>query len=80
MPFREAHEVVGKLVLTCIQKGIYLLDLTIEDYKLASELFEEDIYEVLQPKTVVARRNSLGGTGFEQVNIALNKAKEALGN
>lgn len=80
MPFREAHEVVGKLVLTCIQKGIYLLGLTIDEYKQASELFEEDIYEVLQPKTVVARRNSLGGTGFEQVNIALNKAKEALGN
>jgi len=79
MPFREAHEVVGKLVLTCIQKGIYLLNLTIDDYKQASPLFEEDIYEVLQPKTVVARRNSIGGTGFEQVRIALNKAKEALG-
>lgn len=79
MPFREAHEVVGKLVLTCIQKGIYLLDLSINDYKQASTLFEEDIYEVLQPKTAVERRNSLGGTGFEQVKIALNKAKEALG-
>lgn len=79
MPFREAHEVVGKLVLLCIQKGIYLLDLSIEDYKQASSLFEADIYDVLEPKTVVARRNSLGGTGFDQVKIAIDKAKEALG-
>lgn len=75
MPFRDAHEVVGKLVLLCIQKGIFLLDLSIEDYKEASELFEDDIYEVLQPKTVVARRNSAGGTGFEQVRKALVKAE-----
>ncbi|HHY72727.1 MAG TPA: argininosuccinate lyase [Bacillus bacterium] len=79
MPFREAHEVVGKLVFTCIQRGIYLLDLSMDDYKEASALFAEDIYEVLQPKTVVARRNSLGGTGFEQVKSALDKAKKALG-
>ncbi|WP_329955844.1 argininosuccinate lyase [Calidifontibacillus erzurumensis] len=78
MPFREAHEVVGKLVLYCIQKGVFLLDLTIDEYKEASPLFEEDIYEVLQPKTVVSRRNSLGGTGFEQVKLALEKAKKAL--
>ncbi|MBU8905179.1 argininosuccinate lyase [Desertibacillus haloalkaliphilus] len=75
LPFREAHEVVGKLVLLCIQKGIFLLDLPFSDYKQASELFAEDIYEVLQPKTVVARRNSAGGTGFEQVKKALEKAE-----
>lgn len=78
MPFRDAHEVVGKLVLHCIQKGIFLLQLSFEDYKEASELFEEDIYEVLQPKTVVARRNSAGGTGFEQVKQALKKAEGLL--
>ncbi|MCM3487767.1 argininosuccinate lyase [Alkalihalophilus marmarensis] len=78
MPFREAHEVVGKLVLTAIEKGVYLLDLTIEEYKQASDLFSEDIFEVLQPKTVVARRNSAGGTGFEQVKLALTKADKIL--
>ncbi|WP_258000270.1 argininosuccinate lyase [Bacillus sp. Marseille-P3661] len=79
MPFRDAHEVVGKLVFTCIQKGIYLLDLKMDEYKEASSLFEDDIYEVLRPKTVVARRNSIGGTGFEQVKQALLKAKEIVG-
>ncbi|MBU3534053.1 argininosuccinate lyase, partial [Alkalihalobacillus clausii] len=78
MPFREAHEVVGKLVLTAIEKGVYLLDLPIEVYKEASSLFADDIYEVLQPKTVVGRRNSAGGTGFEQVKLALGKANDLL--
>ena len=78
MPFREAHEVVGKLVLTCIEKGCYLLDLSMEEYKNASDLFEEDIYTVLDQRTVVKRRNSQGGTGFEQVKLQLEKAKESL--
>ncbi|WP_059103802.1 argininosuccinate lyase [Shouchella shacheensis] len=78
MPFREAHEVVGKLVLTAIERGVYLLDLKMEDYQGASELFAEDIYEVLQPHTVVARRNSAGGTGFDQVQSALEKANHIL--
>lgn len=75
MPFRAAHEVVGKLVLHCIQNKKFLLDLTIEEFKEASSLFEDNIYQVLEPKTVVARRNSAGGTGFEQVKVALTKAE-----
>ena len=78
MPFREAHEVTGKLVFTCIQKGIYLLDLPLEEMKKESNLIEEDIYDVLAPEAAVRRRNSLGGTGFEQVKIQLAKAKELL--
>ncbi|WP_078545104.1 argininosuccinate lyase [Litchfieldia alkalitelluris] len=76
LPFRDAHEVVGKLVLTCIQRGIYLLDLPLEDYQDASELFSKDIYEVLLPENAVSRRNSAGGTGFEQVRLTLAKIKE----
>ncbi|MFV9510016.1 argininosuccinate lyase [Tepidibacillus sp. LV47] len=78
MPFRQAHEVVGKLVLYCIQEGKYLLDLPLSVYKEASDLFAEDIYEVLKPRTVVARRNSAGGTGFEQVRKQLEKARKVL--
>lgn len=78
MPFRAAHEVVGKLVLQCIQNKKFLLDLTMEEFKEASELFAEDIYHVLQPKTVVARRNSAGGTGFDQIKVALAKADEII--
>ena len=78
MPFREAHEVTGKLVFTCIQRGIFLLDLSLEDMKKESELIEEDVYEVLAPEAAVRRRNSLGGTGFDQVRLQLEKAKACL--
>lgn len=75
MPFREAHEVTGKLVFLCIQRGIYLLDLTIEDLQEASSLIQPDIYDVLSPEAAVKRRNSLGGTGFDQVRMQIEKAK-----
>lgn len=78
MPFREAHEVVGKLVLHCVQKNCYLSDLSMEEFKESSSLFEDDIYEVLNPKTAVARRNSAGGTGFEQIKLAIDKAKKCI--
>ncbi|WP_107942813.1 argininosuccinate lyase [Metasolibacillus fluoroglycofenilyticus] len=78
MPFREAHEVTGKLVFTCIQRGIYLLDLPLADMQEESTLIEEDIYAVLAPEAAVRRRNSLGGTGFEQVKIQLEKARLCL--
>ncbi|MED3563901.1 argininosuccinate lyase [Bacillus xiapuensis] len=67
LPFREAHEVIGKTVLYAIQHGKFLLDLSIEEYKEFSSLFEEDIYTVLAPEHVVAVRNSFGGTSPEQV-------------
>ncbi|AJK87379.1 argininosuccinate lyase [Lysinibacillus fusiformis] len=78
MPFREAHEVTGKLVFTCIQKGIYLLDLPLDEMKRESELIDSDIYEVLTPEAAVRRRHSLGGTGFDQVKIQIEKAQACL--
>lgn len=78
MPFREAHEVTGKLVFTCIKRGIYLLDLPIDEMKNESELIEDDVYDVLAPEAAVRRRHSLGGTGFDQVRLQLEKAKGCL--
>ena len=75
MPFREAHEVVGKLVLHCIQKGCYLADLSFVEYKQSSSLFEVDIYDALNPYNAVVRRNSAGGTGFAEVSAQINKGK-----
>jgi argininosuccinate lyase len=75
MPFREAHEVVGKLVLYCVNKNCYLQDLSMKELKEASSLFEDDIYHVLNPRTAVERRNSAGGTGFKQIEQAIEKAK-----
>jgi argininosuccinate lyase len=67
LPFREAHEVIGKIVLYAIQSNKFLLDLSFEEYQGFSSLFEEDIYEVLAPEQVVAVRNSFGGTAPAQV-------------
>lgn len=78
VPFRQAHEIVGKLVLDCIQAQHYLADLTLDQLQAAHPLFEADIYTVLKPQTAVARRNSFGGTGFEQVLQQLEQAKAAL--
>lgn len=66
MPFREAHEIVGKLVYTCIQKGIYLSDLPFETFTEASGLFEQDIYTVLDPYVAVEKEQV-------QVELDLNK-------
>ncbi|AQQ53058.1 argininosuccinate lyase [Planococcus lenghuensis] len=78
MPFREAHDVTGRLVFTCIQRGIYLKDLPLSELQEASPLFGTDIYEALAPENAVARRNSAGGTGFEQVRRQLEQAKANL--
>jgi argininosuccinate lyase len=67
LPFREAHEIIGKIVLYSIQNQKYLLDLSFDEYQQFSSLFEEDIYQVLSPEHVVAARNSFGGTAPEQV-------------
>lgn len=76
MPFRQAHEVVGKLVLECSKAGYYLQDVPLERYQEISGLIEVDIYTALQSKTAVQRRQSLGGTGFESIRWQIQQAKE----
>ena len=78
LPFRQAHEIVGKLVLRCTQKGGYLQDIPFEEYQAISPLIEEDIYVTLQPETAVKRRHSLGGTRFDQVRLQLDHAHKEL--
>ena len=78
LPFRDAHEVIGKIVLYSIGQQKFLLDLSMEEYQEFSPLFEEDIYEVLAPEHVVAVRNSFGGTSPEQVLVQIKLAEEKL--
>ncbi|MBE5928798.1 MAG: argininosuccinate lyase [Lachnospiraceae bacterium] len=61
--FRDAHGIVGQLVLYCVDKGIALDDMTIEEYKAISPVFEEDIYEAIAMKTCVEKRNTKGAPG-----------------
>ena len=78
LPFREAHEIVGKLVLDSIKHGKNIQDWDLEELQVYHPLIEEDIYIYLRPETAVQRRNSLGGTGFEQVKYQIKQAKKEL--
>ncbi|MEQ8383737.1 MAG: argininosuccinate lyase [Coleofasciculus sp. A1-SPW-01] len=78
VPFREAYNLVGKVVRTCLGSGKLLKDLTVSEWKEIHPAFEEDIYEAIAPNQVVSARNSYGGTGFEQVRRALAEAQERM--
>ncbi|WP_208346644.1 argininosuccinate lyase, partial [Aetokthonos hydrillicola] len=75
VPFREAYNLVGKVVKTSIAAGKLLKDLTLEEWQQVHPAFAEDIYEAISPQQVVAARNSYGGTGFAQVKKALLAAR-----
>lgn len=75
VPFREAYNIVGKVVKTSIAAGKLLKDLTLQEWQQIHPAFAEDIYEAISPRQVVAARNSYGGTGFEQVKQAIIAAR-----
>jgi argininosuccinate lyase len=78
VPFREAHEVVGKLVLACEHRGCTLQDLTLDDLRAASPAFGPDALEAADIDRIVSRRNSEGGTGHEAVRAQMTRAHAAL--
>ena len=65
VPFRDAHGIVGRLVLTCIEKNISLDEMSLEEYQAISPVFEEDIYEAISMKNCVEKRNTIGAPGTE---------------
>jgi argininosuccinate lyase len=80
VPFRDAHGIVGQLVLFCIDKGISLDDMRLEDYKKISPVFEEDIYEAISLKTCVEKRMTLGAPGQEAMKKVVAIYKKKLDN
>ncbi len=75
VPFREAYNLVGKLVKTCTSEGILLKDLSVQRWQEFHPMFEADILAAIAPTQVVNVRNSYGGTGFEQVKQQVAVAK-----
>lgn len=75
IPFRDAHGIIGQLVLTCIEKNISLDELPLSEYKKISPVFEEDIYEAISMKTCVERRNTIGAPGEQAMKqvLAMNE-------
>lgn len=67
VPFRDAHSIIGRLVLICIEKGISMDELELSEYRKISDVFEEDIYEAIALKTCVDKRNTKGAPGSEAI-------------
>lgn len=76
VPFRDAHGIVGQIVLYCIDKGIAIDDMSLEELKAISPVFEEDIYEAISMETCVNKRLTVGAPGKEAMEkvIAAEKA------
>ena len=78
VPFREAHRIVGELVLYCEQHGKGLEDLAAAEFEAASPLFEDDIARDLDPAAIAYARNTYGGTGKKAVAAQLEEAAARL--
>ena len=78
VPFRDAHGIIGQLVLRCIEKGLSLEELPLEDYKDISPVFEEDIYEAISLKTCVEKRVTLGAPGSQAMETVIEECRKRL--
>ena len=80
VPFRDAHSIVGQLVLMCIERGIPLDDLPLEDYRQLSPAFDEDIYSVISLDTCVNKRLTIGAPGCQAMQQVIDKDAKYLTN
>ena len=78
-PFRDAHEIIGRLVLHCSKKGLRLSELSLGQLQAFSESFEADALALLDPVTLVKRRDIAGGTAPKRVRAAIKRAQKRLG-
>ena len=75
MPFRNAHEVIGKMVYYCISENKALVDMTTEEFKQFSELFEEDIFDFITSEACVKSRKVPGGPAPEVMKAHIEKVE-----
>ncbi len=80
MPFREAHEMVGRVVLQAIERNCELQDLALDELQRFSPLIEEDVYLALSLEQTLATKSQTGGTSPERVREALEAARASLAN
>ena len=77
IPFRDCHEIIGKIVLYCINKGIAIDEMSMEEFKSFSDKFEEDIYDKIAVRSCIKAKKSKGSTSFESVKQQLDDIKKA---
>ncbi len=78
VPFRDAHSISGRLVLRCIAENKALDDLTLDEFRLESDVFEEDIYDAISMKACVEKRLTKGAPGEAAMREVLGIYKEYL--
>ena len=78
VPFRDAHGIVGQIVLYCLEKGIAIDDMSLEELKAISPVFEEDIYEAISMETCVNKRLTVGAPGKAAMEQVILLEKEYL--
>ena len=78
VPFRDAHGIIGRMVLYCIEKNCAIDDLSLEELKTLSDKFEADIYEAISLKTCVEKRLTIGAPGIEAMMQVIEVSKEYL--
>ena len=78
VPFRDAHGIIGRVVLYCIDKGIAIDDMSLEELKEFSEVFEEDIYDAISMYTCVNKRLTIGAPGKEAMEKEIAACREFL--
>jgi argininosuccinate lyase len=78
MPFREAHDAVGRLVLRAIERGVELQDLALDEMQTFSRLIEADVYDSLTLRQTLATKSQTGGTSPARVAESLSRARASL--
>ncbi len=73
VPFRDAHGIVGQLVLYCLEKGISLDQMSLEEYQKISPVFQDDIYNAISIRTCVEKRTTKGAPGVMEAAVAENR-------
>ncbi|MBO5291658.1 MAG: argininosuccinate lyase [Lachnospiraceae bacterium] len=78
VPFRDAHSIIGRLVLYCIDKNTSIDSLSLEELKSICPMFEEDLYDAISLKTCVEKRLTIGAPGQEMMKRAIREGKDFL--
>ena len=78
VPFRDAHGIIGRLVLYCLDRKCSIEDLSIEELQAVSPVFEEDVYEAVSLKTCVEKRLTVGAPGPEAMRKIIEIHREYL--
>lgn len=75
IPFRDCHEIIGKIVLYCINRGIAIEEMTMDEFKSFSPEFDKDIYDKISIRSCISAKKSKGSTSFESVKAQLKEIK-----